>query len=136
MIDWLSNVETDKEIYTIEADIVRLMDETESFGKTSDEFDKETGSSDRFLPKKVDMSCVHALNELHSHEIRVVPTPDRITLSARDVIDRLQNGAGFVWESDVGRVGIVREAGNRALEVGRKHCAVHSVSNVGVTEME
>nr|GEZ56473.1 hypothetical protein [Tanacetum cinerariifolium] len=47
-----------------------------------------------------------------------------------------QNGAGFVWESDVGRVGMVREAGNGALEVGGKHCDVHSVSNVGVTRME
>nr|GEV32829.1 hypothetical protein [Tanacetum cinerariifolium] len=51
-------------------------------------------------------------------------------------VSEQQNGAGFVWESDVGRVGMVREAGNRALEVGGKHCAVHSVSNVGVTGME
>ncbi|GJY31119.1 hypothetical protein Tco_0414614 [Tanacetum coccineum] len=39
---------------------------------SSDEFDKETGSSDGLQPKQADLSCVHALNELHSHEIHVV----------------------------------------------------------------
>nr|GEZ89377.1 hypothetical protein [Tanacetum cinerariifolium]GFA04604.1 hypothetical protein [Tanacetum cinerariifolium] len=67
MDDWLSNVETDKVIHTVETDIMRLMDETKSFGKSSDEFDKETGSSDGLLPKQADLSCVHALNELHLH---------------------------------------------------------------------
>ncbi|GKB45543.1 hypothetical protein Tco_0896296 [Tanacetum coccineum] len=47
--------------------------EIESFGMSSDEFDKETESSDGLQPKKADLSCVHALNELHLHEIRVVP---------------------------------------------------------------
>ncbi|GKF78306.1 hypothetical protein Tco_0230776, partial [Tanacetum coccineum] len=39
----------------------------------SDEFDKETGSSDGLQPKQADLSCVHALNEPHLHEIHVVP---------------------------------------------------------------
>ncbi|GKB61111.1 hypothetical protein Tco_0917297 [Tanacetum coccineum] len=38
------------------------------------EFDKETGSSDGLQPKQADLSCVHALNELHLHEIHVVPS--------------------------------------------------------------
>nr|GEV63566.1 hypothetical protein [Tanacetum cinerariifolium] len=63
MIDWLSNGETD---------IVRPVVEIESFGKSSDEFDKETGSSGGLQSKQADLSCVHALKELHSHEIRVV----------------------------------------------------------------
>ncbi|GJS45039.1 hypothetical protein Tco_0595160, partial [Tanacetum coccineum] len=41
---------------------------------SSDEFDKETWSSDGLQPKQVDLSCVHALNELHLHEIHVVPS--------------------------------------------------------------
>ncbi|GJX57456.1 hypothetical protein Tco_0287353 [Tanacetum coccineum] len=73
MIDCLSIVETDKVIHTVETDIVKLMVEIESFGMSSDEFDKDTGSSDGLQPKKADLSCVHALNELHLHEIRVVP---------------------------------------------------------------
>nr|GFA85538.1 hypothetical protein [Tanacetum cinerariifolium] len=73
MIGWLSNVETDKMIHTIETDIMRLVDEIKSFGKSSDEFDKEAGSSDGLQPKRVDLGCVHAVNELHAHEIRVVP---------------------------------------------------------------
>ncbi|GJV92023.1 hypothetical protein Tco_1539836 [Tanacetum coccineum] len=74
MVDCLSIVKTDKVIHTVEIDIVKLMVEIESFGISSDEFDKETGSSDRLQPKQADLSCIHALNELHLHEIRVVPS--------------------------------------------------------------
>ncbi|GKD60930.1 hypothetical protein Tco_1298439 [Tanacetum coccineum] len=74
MIDCLSIVETDKVSHTVETDIVKLVVEIESFGMSSDEVDKETRSSDRLLSKQVDLSCVHALNELHLHEICVVPS--------------------------------------------------------------
>ncbi|GKA48259.1 hypothetical protein Tco_0741217 [Tanacetum coccineum] len=74
MIDCLSIVETDKVIHTVDTNIVKLVIKTESFGMSFDEFDKETGSSDGLQPKQVDLSCVHALNELHLHEIRVVPS--------------------------------------------------------------
>ncbi|GKC20544.1 hypothetical protein Tco_1022694 [Tanacetum coccineum] len=67
-------VETDKVIHTIETDIVNLVVEIESFGMSSDEFDKETRLSDGLQPKQADLSCVHALNELHLHEIRVIPS--------------------------------------------------------------
>ncbi|GKG18453.1 hypothetical protein Tco_0372751, partial [Tanacetum coccineum] len=77
MIDCLSIVETDKVIYTVETgkfwkDIVKLVVEIKSFGMSSDEFDKETGSSDGFQTKQANLSCVHALNELYLHEIHVV----------------------------------------------------------------
>ncbi|GKC01727.1 hypothetical protein Tco_0987863 [Tanacetum coccineum] len=74
MIDFFSIVETDKVIRTVETDIVKFVVEIESFGMSSDEFDKETGSSDGLQPKQADLSCVQALNELHLHEIRVVPS--------------------------------------------------------------
>ncbi|GJY36825.1 hypothetical protein Tco_0422203 [Tanacetum coccineum] len=74
MIDELSIVETDKVIHTVETDMVKLVVEIECFGKSFDEFDKETGSSDGLQPKQADMSCVHALNEPHLHEIHVVPS--------------------------------------------------------------
>ncbi|GJX89782.1 hypothetical protein Tco_0343108 [Tanacetum coccineum] len=48
MIDWLSIVETDKVIHIVEIDIVKLLVEIESFGMSSDEFDKETGSSNAY----------------------------------------------------------------------------------------
>ncbi|GJV68476.1 hypothetical protein Tco_0848427, partial [Tanacetum coccineum] len=73
MVDWLSIVETDKVIHTVEIDIVKLVVEIDSFVMSSDEFDKETRSSDGLQPKQANLSCVHALNELHLHEIRVVP---------------------------------------------------------------
>ncbi|GJR89229.1 hypothetical protein Tco_0213240 [Tanacetum coccineum] len=72
MINCLSIAETDKVIYTMETDIVKLVVEIESFGMISDEFDKENGSSNGFPPKQADLNCIHALNELHLHEIRVV----------------------------------------------------------------
>ncbi|GKD41344.1 hypothetical protein Tco_1261551 [Tanacetum coccineum] len=74
MIDELSIVETDKVIHTVESDMVKLVVEIECFGKSFDEFDKETGSSDGLQPKQADVSCVHALNEPHLHEINVVPS--------------------------------------------------------------
>ncbi|GKE41166.1 hypothetical protein Tco_1464571 [Tanacetum coccineum] len=74
MIDCLSIVETDKVNHVVETDIVKLMVEIESFGISSDEFDKEIGSSDGLQPKQAYLSCVHALNELHLHEIHVVPS--------------------------------------------------------------
>ncbi|GKD02238.1 hypothetical protein Tco_1177212, partial [Tanacetum coccineum] len=70
----VSIVETDKVNHVVKTDIVKLMVEIKSFGMSSDEFDKETGSSDGLQPKQADLSCVHALNELHLHEIRVVPS--------------------------------------------------------------
>ncbi|GKC99788.1 hypothetical protein Tco_1170063, partial [Tanacetum coccineum] len=73
MIDCLSIVETDTLIHTMETDIVKRVIEIESFGISADEFDKEIGSSDGLQLKQADLSCVHALNALHLHEIRVVP---------------------------------------------------------------
>ncbi|GKF30287.1 hypothetical protein Tco_0100085, partial [Tanacetum coccineum] len=73
MIDCLSIFEIDKVIHTVETNIVKLVVEIKSFGMSSDEFDKETGSSDGLQPKQADLNCVHALNELHLHEIRVIP---------------------------------------------------------------
>nr|GEW13173.1 hypothetical protein [Tanacetum cinerariifolium] len=78
MIDYLSIVETEKVIHIVESDIVKLTVEIKSFGKISDEFDKETGSSGGLQPKQADLNFVHALNELHSHEIHVVPNENPI----------------------------------------------------------
>nr|GFC39924.1 hypothetical protein [Tanacetum cinerariifolium] len=49
-----------------------LVVEIECDGKIIDAFDKETGSSDGLRPEQVDLNYVHALNEPHLHEIRVV----------------------------------------------------------------
>ncbi|GKF52034.1 hypothetical protein Tco_0148501, partial [Tanacetum coccineum] len=74
----LSIVETDKVIHTVETDIVKLVVEIESFGMSSDEFDKETGSSKGLQPKQADLSYVHAVNELYLHEIHVVPSKHEV----------------------------------------------------------
>ncbi|GKG19737.1 hypothetical protein Tco_0376836, partial [Tanacetum coccineum] len=75
MIDELSIVKTDEVIHTVDTDMVKLMKhvvEVEYFGMSFDEFDKETGSSDGLQLKQADLSCVHALNEPHLHEIHVI----------------------------------------------------------------
>ncbi|GJW02947.1 hypothetical protein Tco_1561803 [Tanacetum coccineum] len=56
MIDWLSIVETNKMIHTVETVIVKLVVEIESFGMSVDEFDKEIVSSDELQPKQADLS--------------------------------------------------------------------------------
>ncbi|GJZ54689.1 retrovirus-related pol polyprotein from transposon TNT 1-94, partial [Tanacetum coccineum] len=61
-----------KVIHTLETDIVKLVVEIESFGMSSDEFDKETVLVDELQLRQADISCVHALDKLHLHEIRVV----------------------------------------------------------------
>ncbi|GJV92360.1 hypothetical protein Tco_1540173 [Tanacetum coccineum] len=83
MIDWLSIVETDKRIHTVETDIVKLVVEIESFGMSFDEFDKETMSVDELQLGQADLSCVHALNELHLHEIHVVPCTDKSKITRK-----------------------------------------------------
>nr|GEX53340.1 hypothetical protein [Tanacetum cinerariifolium] len=65
-------VETDKVNHIVEMDIVKLMVEIENFGKSSDEFDKETRSSDGLQPKQADLSCIHALSKLYLHEIHFI----------------------------------------------------------------
>nr|GEU71466.1 coiled-coil domain-containing protein 186-like [Tanacetum cinerariifolium] len=46
---------------------------TKAFNEIDDVFDKATGSFDGLQPEQVDLNYVHALNEPHLHEIRVVP---------------------------------------------------------------
>ncbi|GJY85053.1 hypothetical protein Tco_0499079 [Tanacetum coccineum] len=74
MIDELSIVESDKVIHTVETVMEKLVVGIKCFGKSFDEFDKETTSSNGLQPKQVDLSCVHASNEPHLHEIHVVPS--------------------------------------------------------------
>nr|GFA30565.1 hypothetical protein [Tanacetum cinerariifolium] len=62
-------IETDKVNHIVETNIVKLVVEIESFGMSCDDFDKETGSSNGLQPKQANLSCVHALSELHLHEI-------------------------------------------------------------------
>ncbi|GJW69523.1 hypothetical protein Tco_0126440 [Tanacetum coccineum] len=57
------------QISAVETDKVKLVLEIESFDMSSDEFDKETRSSDGLQPKEAGLSCVHALNALHLHGI-------------------------------------------------------------------
>ncbi|GJR66432.1 hypothetical protein Tco_0012497 [Tanacetum coccineum] len=68
----------------METDIVKLVVEIKSFCMSVVEFDKETGSSDGLQPKQADLSCVHALNELHLHEIRVVPNVHVIEFAVKN----------------------------------------------------
>ncbi|GJY45322.1 retrovirus-related pol polyprotein from transposon TNT 1-94 [Tanacetum coccineum] len=78
MIDSLSIVETDKVNHTVVTDIIKLVVKVECFDRSFDEFDKGTRSSDGLQLKQADLSCVHALNEPHLHEIHVVPSKHEV----------------------------------------------------------
>ncbi|GJX42044.1 hypothetical protein Tco_0257034 [Tanacetum coccineum] len=71
MIDYFSIVETDKVNHAVETDMVKLVVEIENFGMSFDKFDKKSGLSDGLQPKQADLSCVHAFNEPHLHEIHI-----------------------------------------------------------------
>ncbi|GKD97164.1 hypothetical protein Tco_1381061 [Tanacetum coccineum] len=102
MIDCLCIVETEKVIHSVKTDIVKLVVEIESFDMSSDKFDKETGSSDGLQPKQADLSCVHALNKLHLHEIHVVPTGIKLSKEQlailADIGERVDSGADALAE--------------------------------------
>nr|GEZ87295.1 hypothetical protein [Tanacetum cinerariifolium] len=70
----IHTVKTDMVIHTEKTEMMRLVVEIEYVGKIADAFDKETGSFDGLQPGQVDLNYVHALNEPHLHEIRVVPS--------------------------------------------------------------
>nr|GEY71325.1 hypothetical protein [Tanacetum cinerariifolium] len=55
-----------------ETEMMRVVVEIECVGKIADAFDKAGGSSIGLQPEQVDLNYVHASNELHFHEIRVV----------------------------------------------------------------
>nr|GEW98928.1 hypothetical protein [Tanacetum cinerariifolium] len=68
----IHTVKIEMVIHTDKTEMMRLVVEIEYVGKIVDGFDKATGSFDGFQPEKVDLNYVHALNEPHLHEIRVV----------------------------------------------------------------
>nr|GEU31361.1 hypothetical protein [Tanacetum cinerariifolium] len=69
----IHTVKTDMVIYTAKTEMMRLVVEIECVVKIADAFDKATGLSDGLQPDQVDLNYVHALNEPHLHEIRIVP---------------------------------------------------------------
>nr|GFC31146.1 hypothetical protein [Tanacetum cinerariifolium] len=66
-------MKTDMVNHTEKTEMMRIVVEIEYVGKIADVFDKATGSFDDLQPEQVDLNYVHALNEPHLHEIRVVP---------------------------------------------------------------
>nr|GEY69535.1 hypothetical protein [Tanacetum cinerariifolium] len=84
MIDYMSIIETDKVIHTAKTDMMKLVVENECFNMSFDEFGKEIRSSDGLQPKQANLSCVHALNEPHLHEIHVVPRKHEADLFPQD----------------------------------------------------
>nr|GEX81749.1 retrovirus-related Pol polyprotein from transposon 17.6 [Tanacetum cinerariifolium] len=69
-----------------ETDMMKLVVEIKCVGMSADTFDKVTGSSDGLQPEKVDLNCVHALNERHFHEIHVVPSMDWLSNNKAKII--------------------------------------------------
>ncbi|GJZ32970.1 hypothetical protein Tco_0578406 [Tanacetum coccineum] len=80
MIDDLSIAEPDKVIHTMETDMVKLVVKIDCFGKSFDEFDKETMSSDGLLPKTSRSECRSCIKtNRHLHEIHYVPSKHELS---------------------------------------------------------
>nr|GFD58431.1 hypothetical protein [Tanacetum cinerariifolium] len=61
--------------------MLMLVVEIDVGGMTAEVVDKLTCSSDDVQPKQVDLSCAHALTELHWHDIHA--DPDRHEVDQR-----------------------------------------------------
>nr|GEZ96665.1 ribonuclease H-like domain-containing protein [Tanacetum cinerariifolium] len=79
MIDWLGIVETDKVNHIVETDIEKLVVEIESFGMSSDDFDKETRSSDGLQPKRMIPEPCDANRKVTVTETFHVQTDDELS---------------------------------------------------------
>nr|GEZ17069.1 hypothetical protein [Tanacetum cinerariifolium] len=64
--------ETDMVIHSAKTEMMSLVVEIKCVDMNVAEFDKVAGSSDGLQPEQLDLSCVHALNEPHLNEIRVI----------------------------------------------------------------
>nr|GFC68961.1 hypothetical protein [Tanacetum cinerariifolium] len=62
----------DTVFHTKKTGMMILVVEIDVGGMTADVVDKVTYSFDDLKLEEVDLKCVHALNELHLHDIRVV----------------------------------------------------------------
>nr|GEW51371.1 putative ribonuclease H-like domain-containing protein [Tanacetum cinerariifolium] len=69
----IHTMKVDMVIHTEKTKMMRLVVEIKCVGKIADAFDKATGPSDYLQPEQVDLNYVHAFNEPHLDEIRVVP---------------------------------------------------------------
>nr|GEZ03398.1 hypothetical protein [Tanacetum cinerariifolium] len=63
----------DMVFHTEKTGMLRLVVKIDVGGMIADVIDKVTCSFDDLQLEQVDLKCVHALNELHLHDIRVVP---------------------------------------------------------------
>nr|GEZ51027.1 hypothetical protein [Tanacetum cinerariifolium] len=94
------SAQTDKVIHTAKNDMMKLVVEIECFAMSFDEFDKETRSFDRLQLKQADLSCIHAINEPHLHEIHVVPSKHEADLSGSESRPPMLNKENYVpWSS-------------------------------------
>nr|GEY98924.1 hypothetical protein [Tanacetum cinerariifolium] len=80
-------MKTDMMIHTKKTEMMRLVVEIEYVGKIADVFDKATWSFDGLQTEQVDLNYVHALNELHFHDV-----PTRIA----SVVDNSEYFFGLV----------------------------------------
>nr|GEY67210.1 hypothetical protein [Tanacetum cinerariifolium] len=74
----MHTVKNDMVIHTEKSGMMRLVVEIDVVGMIADVVDKVTCSFDGLQLNQVDLKCVHALNEPHLHDIRVVPNRHEI----------------------------------------------------------
>nr|GEX56600.1 RNA-directed DNA polymerase, eukaryota [Tanacetum cinerariifolium] len=88
----------DMVFHTEKTGMLRLLVDIDVGGMTVDVVDRVTCSFDDWKLKQVDLKCVHALYELHLHDIRVVP--NRHEVDQRDSCLRLSYPRLFALENN------------------------------------
>nr|GEY39170.1 hypothetical protein [Tanacetum cinerariifolium] len=74
MMELVMHIEkNDTVFHTKKTGMLRLVVEIDVGGMTANVVDKVTCSFDGWQLKQVDMKCILALNELHFHDVHVVP---------------------------------------------------------------
>nr|GEV38475.1 hypothetical protein [Tanacetum cinerariifolium] len=79
MIELVMYTEKNDTVFHTEKTVMlRLVVEINVGGMTADVIDKVTCSFDDLQLEQVDLKCVHALNEPHLHDIRIVPNKHEV----------------------------------------------------------
>nr|GEV19547.1 retrovirus-related Pol polyprotein from transposon TNT 1-94 [Tanacetum cinerariifolium] len=92
----MHSVKNDMVIHTEKSGMMILVVEIEYVGMIVDVVDKVTCSFNGLKLKQVDLKCVHAINEPHFHDIRVVPN--------RHEVDQHLSYAGMLTRSMVSKL--------------------------------
>nr|GEV73864.1 hypothetical protein [Tanacetum cinerariifolium] len=85
--------------HTEKTGMLRLMVEIDVGGMSADVIDKVTCSFDDLQLEQVDLKCIHALNKLHLHDIRIVPNRHEVDQYIHIIKEQWKSQVEFMMRS-------------------------------------